>query len=395
VDTASPKPSRPPALARDRLTVLTYSLAAVFGYAIGSLGPAMPLLRDDLGISRTTGGLHFTLVALGSVAVGFVADRAAHRWGRRTLFWLGGASVGAGILLIGAGRHPAVTLTGAALIGGPGSAMLATIQSTLADRHPDHRAVVLTEGNTATSFGTVVPAIVIGALVAAGAGWRPALAVPAVAWIVLYVFWGRAPFPPPARPRLRGEAAALPRSYWLFWGALIPSVGAEWSVGAWGAGYLVDVAGTSEGFASASMTAFFGAMAFGRLIGSRVARHAEPVTILVGSLAVACCGFGVFWAGTTPAVVVPGLFLTGLGISILFPMLLSLALGAARGRSDTASARVSIAAGSAVVVAPITLGWIADRAGIRAAFGAVPGLLVAVAVLALAGRRAARREQTA
>jgi predicted MFS family arabinose efflux permease len=375
--------------------VLTYSLAAVFGYAIGALGPAMPLLRADLGISRTVGGLHFTLVALGSVAVGFVTDRLAHRWGRRALFWLGGASVASGTLLIGLGWHPAVTLGGAALVGGPGSAMLATIQSTLADRHPEHRAVVLTEANTATSFGTVVPAILIGVLVAAGAGWRPAMALPVLAWLVLYAARRRSPFPPPAPLRRRGESGALPGSYWLYWGALIPSVGAEWSVGAWGAGYLVDVAGTSEGFASGSMTAFFGAMVVGRLIGSRVARSAEPIVILITSLVIAAGGFAVFWAGTTPPVVVPGLFLTGLGISIVFPMLLSLALGSARERSDTASARVSIAAGSAVVVAPITLGWVADHAGIRAAFGTVPGLLVAVAVLALAGCRATRREESA
>jgi predicted MFS family arabinose efflux permease len=375
--------------------MLTYALAAVFGYAIGSLGPAMPLLRDDLGMSRTLGGFHFTLVALGSVVVGFFADRAAQRWGRRNLFWLGGASVAAGALLIGIGWHPAVTLTGAALIGGPGSAMLATIQSTLADRHPDHRAVVLTEGNTSTSFGTVVPAIMIGILVATGVGWRPALALPLLAWAALYAVHGRSPFPPPAPPRRKGERGVLPRAYWLYWGALIPSVGAEWSIGAWGAGYLVDVAGTSEAFASVSMTAFFGAMAIGRLIGSRVARRAQPIPILVGSLGVACAGFAVFWGGTTPAVVVPGLFWTGLGISILFPMLLSLALGTAPGRSDTASARVSIAAGSAVVVAPVTLGWIADRAGIRAAFGAVPGLLAAVAVLAILGHQVARRSPQA
>jgi len=379
-------------LARDRLTLLTYSLAAIFGYVLGCLGPAMPLLREELGISRALGGLHFTFIALGAVTAGFVVDRAAHRWGRRSLFWLGGASVAAGALLISIARHPAGTLAGAAMIGGPGSAMLATVQSTLADRHPVHRAVVLTEANTATSTGTVVPGLLIGVLVAAGIGWRPALVVPAVAWATLYALRRSSPFPAPAPPRRRGEPAALLPSYWLFWAALIPSVGAEWSVGAWGAGYLVDVAGTSEGFASASMTAFFGAMVIGRLFGSRVARHADPVTILIGAVAVAGAGFALFWAGTTPPVVVPGLFVTGLGISVLFPMLLTLALGSAPGRSDTASARVSVAAGSAVVVAPLTLGWIADRAGIRFAFGAVPGLFVAIVVLTLLGSRVARGE---
>lgn len=381
-----------PLPARGRLTLLTYSLAAVFGYSLGCLGPAMPLLRSDLRISRTIGGLHFSLVALGAVAVGFFADRAAHRWGRRALFWLGGASVASGTLLIAAAYHPALSLTGAAMIGGPGSAMLATVQATLADRHPEHRAVVLTEANTATSAGTVVPALLIGLLVASGVGWRPALVVPVLAWLGLYAAQRQAPFPPPAPPRRRGQPGGLPVPYWLYWAGLVPAVAAEWSVGAWGAGYLVDVAGTSEGFASASMTAFFGAMVVGRLTGSRLAGRAHPVSILQGAVAVAGAGFAVLWAGTTPPVVVPGLFVTGLGISVMFPMLLTLALGSAPDRSDTASARVSVAAGSAVVVAPVTLGWVADRIGIRAAFGAVPGLLAAVALLGLLGHRAAHRE---
>ena len=71
---------------------------------------------------------------------------------------------------------------------------------------------------------------------------------------------------------------------------------------------------------------------------------------------------------------------------MLFPMLLTLAIGSAPDRSDTATARISMAAGSSVLVAPITLGAIADRVGIRAAFGLVPCLFAAVAALAAAAR---------
>ena len=41
-------------LVRDRVTLLTYGMAIAFGFAVAALGPAMPLLREDLGISRTT-----------------------------------------------------------------------------------------------------------------------------------------------------------------------------------------------------------------------------------------------------------------------------------------------------------------------------------------------------
>ena len=68
----------------------------------------------------------------------------------------------------------------------------------------------------------------------------------------------------------------------------------------------------------------------------------------------------------------------------------SLAIDRAPGRTDVAAARVFIAAGGAVFVAPLTLGAIADRTDIRSAFTAVPGLFVLVVVLAGLGHREAR-----
>ena len=376
---------------RDRLTLLAYGMAATFGYTIGSFGPAMPLLREDLGMSRTLGGLHFTALAAGAIVVGFVVDRLVARWGRRRVFWSGGSFVAIGSLLVGAGPHPAVTLLGAAMVGGPGTAMLATVQASLSDRHEFHRAVALTEGNTATSFGTVLPALTIGALVGAGTGWRPAFVAPLLAWILLFGYRRAEPFPP-ANPRQPAGAPRhrLPGTYWLFWAAIIPSVGAEWSLGAWGAGYLVDVAGASEGGASFLMTSFFGAMVAGRVVGARLARRARPFGLLLGAAAVGLGGVCLLWASTRVVPVVAGLLTAGLGISMLFPMLLSLAVDTAPERSDTATARISIAAGSSVVVAPLLLGAIADRAGIRTAFGIVPGLFVAVVALAALGRRSPR-----
>jgi fucose permease len=70
-----------------------------------------------------------------------------------------------------------------------------------------------------------------------------------------------------------------------------------------------------------------------------------------------------------------GLFLTGLGIANLYPITLSLALGLAPGRSDTASARATLAVGTAIMLAPLALGALADALGLQAAHAVVPALL--------------------
>jgi len=380
-----------PLFSRDRLTWLLYTLTVMFGYGVGLLGPAMPLLRDDLDINRTVGGLHFTTLALGAVLFGFFADRLIRRLGRHTLFWAGSGLVIVGAALLGAAPHPAVSLLGTALIGGPGTAMLTVVQATLADRHADHRAVALTEANVAMASGTMIPSLVIGAFVGIGIGWRPGAVVPILIWLIAATRFRGLEFPPANPAPAPGQKRRLPRPYWFFWGGIVGAVGGEWSLGAWGAGYLVDIAGTAEGTASLLMTVYFGSIAGGRVVGSRLARTFSPPTLLASSAGVAVVGTILLWQSSTTIPIVTGLLVAGLGVSMLFPMLFTLAVETAPEQSDTVAARISIAAGGSVVVAPLSLGAFADATSLQSAFMVVPFLFAAIVVLMLLGRRAAGR----
>ena len=272
--------------------------------------------------------------------------------------------------------------------------MAAVSQAALSDIHGSNRAVALTGVNTSMSVGTALPALVIGALVAAGAGWRPAFVTPLAIVVVLASRRRSERFPAHAPQPAAASARPLPGAYWFFWAAFIPAVGAEWSVGAWGAGYLVDITGTSEGVASFLMTAFFGAMLAGRFVGGRIARRVEPFPLLLGATALGLAGVLLFWASETAAPVVAGLLVAGLGISMLYPMIVSLTIGTAPDRSDVASARGFIAAGGAVLVAPLTLGAMADQIGLRSAFAVVPAAFIVLVLLATLGIRTASAART-
>jgi MFS family permease len=379
---------------RDKLTLLAYSGAVIVGFGLAAPGPAMPFLREELGISRTVGGAHFTAIALATIAVGLVAERMTGRWGRRTVFWVGEALLGVGTIVIGIGNHPALTIAGAALVGGSATAVLTVVQSSLADVHGPWRATALTEGNMSTSIGTILPAIAVGGFAAIGLGWRSALVLPACLWLLAWAWGRREPFPPAAVEPKRRVRARLPRRYWWYWAALVPGTSVEWALAAWGAGYLVEVGRTSEAAASLLMTAFFGAMAGGRFVVSRVAARLGPPKTLLWAVIVGLAGFLVLWASTAPAAIVAGLFVAGAGISGIFPMLLTLAVAAAPGRVDLAAARANLAAGIAFIVAPQTLGVAADRIGLRPGFGIVVGLFVATWLLASVGNRQAAARVT-
>lgn len=373
---------------RDRLTLLVYGMAIASGFAVAVLGPAMPALRDDLGISRTVGGLHFTALAGGAVVAGFVVEPLTRLVGRRSVFWLGGSGIAVGAIVVALGWHPTVTIAGALIVGMSGAVMLSVGQASLSDVHSDTRSVALTEVHASTSFGSVLPTLVIGALVAAGLGWRPGFVVPVFGIIALAIVGRAVGFPPSGGAGAPGSRAPLPRPYWFFWAAFVPAVGAEWSIGAWGAGYLVDLIGTTTAAAALLMVSFFGAIALGRFLGARVALRVPPFGLLVGSSVVALSGFLVIVGSSEVRPVVGGLFLAGLGISVSFPLLLTMAMDTVPHRPDEASARTFISAGASVATAPLALGVLADGVGLRAAFWLVPALLLLLIALAAAGRRA-------
>lgn len=119
-------------------------------------------------------------------------------------------------------------------------------------------------------------------------------------------------------------------------------------------------------------------MATGRLVGGRLAVARDPRRLLVGALAITAAGFVLFWSTGTPVVSLAGLAVTGLGVAMLFPLSLSLAMASAPGLSEVASARASMAGGVAVLLAPYALATLADAVGVR------PGFLIVLALLGAA-----------
>jgi fucose permease len=97
-------------------------------------------------------------------------------------------------------------------------------------------------------------------------------------------------------------------------------------------------------------------------------------------------GFLPYWSGNSPAISIAGLFILGVGASLLYPLTVGMAISAAEPQSDAASARAILAFGIALLVMPLLLGLIADQLGLRNAHWLVPVLALAVAVSAIVGR---------
>jgi MFS family permease len=126
-------------------------------------------------------------------------------------------------------------------------------------------------------------------------------------------------------------------------------------------------------------------------LGSRLARRHGPARLLAIALGVTAAGFAILWPSTAPAPALIGLSLLGIGLGNLFPIGVALAVALAPGSSALASARVVAVSSFAVVLAPLTVGTLADATSLTYALGVVPVMItLAAAGLAVLGRRRAR-----
>ena len=81
----------------------------------------------------------------------------------------------------------------------------------------------------------------------------------------------------------------------------------------------------------------------------------------------------------------------GLGVSLLYPLSLGLALGAAGRNAEAGGARTSLAAGLAILLAPLALGGLADAVGLAAAHLVIPAAAVAAGATFTLARGLERR----
>ena len=374
-----------PALERDRSTWALYLLTGYFAYLETVLGPIMPFVRQEQDIGYTATGFHFGAFAVGGVVAGIVGPRVALRLRLGASLWGGGAGMAAGVVLLLLGWHTSVTVGATLVMGLFGALLLISAQEGLADQHPASRAVVLLESNVVASSCAILSALSVSLFVGIGLGWRAAPALAILGFALLAAGFRRAPLDHARSGGGSTRSARLPPGFWLLSAALFLGVAVEWCFGYWGAGFLVD-SGVSPSTAAAALSCFFAAMLAGRLMGSRLARHIDDLALLMATLAVALAGFFVFWLSGGLMGRIAGLILSGAGVSNVYPIVIATAARYAQPHTGLATARLSVAGGSAILIAPAVLGALADRVGLASAYAIVIPLLGISIVVAHAVR---------
>ena len=374
---------------RDRFTWLAYLSLAFYAYFLNVLGPITPFLKEELRLSYTISSLHFTAFAVGILLIGLGGHLLVQRIGRWRSLWVGVIGMSPGALLLLAGKSPVTTIGASFLMGLVGSLILAIVPAALSDQHGELRAVALSEANMISSVVATAAPLMVGWFAHFIGGWRLALGIVAFTPILLFLSLGKgtSPTSTSTTEELTQSSQPLPRLFWIYWLAIVLGVSVEFCMIFWSADYLEHVLGMVKANAAQALSLFLAAMILGRITGSRLVQRFSAGTVVTVSILIASVGFLTFWKTESVFVGLSGLFLTGLGVANLYPLLLSLTIGAANGNTVQASARATLASGTAILTLPLTLGRLADAVGIRSAYGIVVLLLISVFLISqIAGR---------
>jgi fucose permease len=422
-----------PRLARDSVTWLIYAQLGIWGYFVYGFGPVVPLLRDEQHVSRGVASLHSLALAVGAIIGGAIFPALARRYGRGRVMWLGLTGMAVGIAAFCSFRPIVFTLTSVLLLATCFTLNLNGVVSGLGEKHGPAGAAAIAEANAlCTALGALAP-LAIGATVAAGLTWRPAMAVAVVlvagVAVVARLLGVRLEFSPPSSatsgvadsdhadrvaaardggsppsgqaialapepvivPRPLPDPAAtgrLPGNYWIAWTLMCLTGSIEVCLNLWAGDVLRSHAGMAASGAAGAVSGIVVGMCVSRIIGGRLALRVPPARLLLHVLGISLLGFVVFWTATVPWVAVCGLVLCGLGNGMHYPLAIGIALEVSKGRADQAAARAAYTLGVSFGVAPLALGAVADRIGAHSAFLFVPAFIAMAAVLVfLLGRR--------
>jgi CP family cyanate transporter-like MFS transporter len=368
-------------LRRGPLLVALFLAALALRPQLVGVGPLLPSIRHDLGVSHAVAGLLGTIPVL---CMGLFAPSApflSGRIGSRRAIALALGLIGVfGItraLVSGAAWVVLLTLPVGVGMGLAGAMLPVAVKERFADR-PGFATGVYAAGIT---IGSAVPAAVAVPLAHAGGGWRTPLLCFAAVAAGLTALWLRLTRSEPPHVRTDARPLRLPWRKPLAWrlvAAFCFMASVFYGLNAW----LPDVY-VERGWSQSSAGALLGVMNAVTIpcgfLAAWAADHIGTRRIWLGGAAttqlaalvgiVVAPGAGWLWA-----------VLLGIAIGPLFPLTMTLPLDAAARPAEVA-ALVGMMLGlgyTLAAAAPLLLGAVRDLAG---GYGPVLGVLVGVAAL--------------
>jgi MFS family permease len=360
---------------------------AAISYSFYVVGASAAFIAVALSLSETQAGLHSSAMAAGMIVAGVAGERFDAVAGVWRMHHLAMGLLALSLVVLAWAPGVAVTLTASLGVGLGAGAMFGHVNHTLGAGGGARARLRLTRAAFVAKASQLMAPVAIAVGAAIGFDWQ-FVVLPVLALLGVLVVWMRSDGSGVA---VHTELERLPRAYWLPWTLTVSVIGLEFFVVVWGGSLVADRTGASLADATLTVSAFIAGMIAGRAVMSMpAAGRLEAMWIIRGGLLLTFVAVLVVWLSGSWWTSAAAMAVAGVGVGILYPPCAAITLAAAPSAPRAASARLVLAAGLAILVAPLLLGVIAEVSDIGSAWLLVPAVCVGVGLLTVPVERARR-----
>jgi FHS family glucose/mannose:H+ symporter-like MFS transporter len=374
-----------------RLTQLGLGGYLFIGTAAVLLPSMMPSITDEFtaaGLTVAAIGLIFPARAAGGIVGNLLSGLGSDMLGRQRLVWLSALLLAASLILTAIATPWGLFIAGFALVSAAQGALSTGINAMVADANRQSRARMLNILHGVYGAGAALSPLIIGLLVDGGLAWRWALAGAGLIWLVYGIVAARfdqAEMPDVQAVKARqSDFSMLGKTPFLalFLVAFIYN-GVAWSLLGWLALFMQQSAGLSTFFSVISISVFYVALTIGRFICAAFAeRIGYARTLLVLAICVTLT-YPLVVLNFNSTLAVAGVFLTGLGLSGLFPTAMAYGSRLYPDQTGTVSGTLNVAMTFGAMAPPFWTGIVAGMWNFQAALAVNYLMLLPLILIAL------------
>ena len=365
-------------------TMFAFGVSGAGSLALGSL---IPFLRDTYGLSYDFAEILVSLQSIGNLAaIGLMGFLPAFL-GRRKAVLTTAVWMAAAYLIFTTGFGGALLLPAACFAMGIAKGGNANFANTMMSTLPGKKASVgynLAHG--AYAIGALLsPMLIVACTSGNESGWRITTAGLAALCVVQLVDYLVVPLPP---ENIKKSVKSIDRSFlkqksfWLAAAILFFYVSTEYAINGWLVTYFQDIGVLSDNVAQMMSSLLWLVMFIGRMIGAMIVGRVSRKTLLtIDGIGLVACFLLVFFSRSELPIFL-GIAGVGLFQATIYTTAMGVGTEAVRG-NDLGVSWMILAGSAGGIIAPATVGFVAERAGIQAGMGVVVGTTVLLLVTIL------------
>ena len=355
------------------------------GAASQPLGSFIPFLRQTYGFSYDLSGILLSCQSIGNLAAVFIAGILPSLMGRRRSILLTAVWMAVAYLIFVSGLGAAPLLIAACLMTGIARGGNSNFANTMVSTLPGDKA---TRGynllHGAFAMGALLsPLVLVGAVrIWPDVGWRVVAGLLCVLCLTQLVVYWRMPLPEESYARgIRAVDRGFfkIKQFWLGSFMLFCYISTEYAIVGWLVTYFQDAGYLSADLSQMMNSLLWLVIFIGRMVGAAITgKVPRSKLLLVDGVGLFMC-FMLLFFSRTPARIVLGLMGTGLFMATIYPTAFAFGSDSIKG-NDFGCSIMSLTGSAGGVITPALVGFVAERAGIRAGMGvvvALTGLLLA------------------